>query len=110
VFSEGFEQAMIDAAQKHLAPPIGNPPPPLQPTLETSFEQSNRCLDCADRTGRGSPCYWHVRVGEGQQTPANPYNPICLPRISFMSSEHGTGRHAGSSEGTDSQQISLFEN
>jgi hypothetical protein len=27
-----------------------------------------------------------------------------------MSSEHGTGGHAGSSEGKDSQQISLFEN
>jgi hypothetical protein len=26
-----------------------------------------------------------------------------------MSSEHGTLGHAGSSEGTDSQQISLFE-
>jgi hypothetical protein len=26
-----------------------------------------------------------------------------------MSSEHGTGGHAGSSEGTDSLQISLFE-
>jgi hypothetical protein len=26
-----------------------------------------------------------------------------------MSSEHGTEGHAGSSEGTDSQQISLFE-
>jgi len=25
-----------------------------------------------------------------------------------MSSEHGTGGHAGSSEGKDSQQISLF--
>ena len=26
-----------------------------------------------------------------------------------MSSEHGTGGHTGSSEGKDSQQISLFE-
>lgn len=26
-----------------------------------------------------------------------------------MNSEHGTGGHAGPSEGTDSQQISLFE-
>lgn len=46
---------------------------------------------------------------ESQETPANPYNPICLPRISFMSPEHGTGGHAGSSEGEDSPQMSLFE-
>jgi hypothetical protein len=39
----------------------------------------------------------------------NPYNPICLPRISFMSSEHGAGGHAGSSEGKYLLQISLFE-
>jgi hypothetical protein len=39
----------------------------------------------------------------------DPYNPISLPRISFMSSEGGTGGHAGSSEGEDSRQISLFE-
>jgi len=26
-----------------------------------------------------------------------------------MSSEHGTGEHGGPPEGTDSQQISLFE-
>lgn len=39
----------------------------------------------------------------------SPYNPNCLPRISFMSPEHGTGGHAGSSEGKDSQQMSLFE-
>jgi hypothetical protein len=36
------------------------------------------------------------------------YNPINLPRISFMSSEHGTGGRARSSKGKDSQQISLF--
>ena len=38
----------------------------------------------------------------------NPYSPISLPRISFMSSEHGTGGHAGSSEGMDAPQMSLF--
>jgi hypothetical protein len=37
------------------------------------------------------------------------YNPINLPRISFMIDEHGTGGHAGSSEGKDSPQMSLFE-
>lgn len=37
------------------------------------------------------------------------YNPICLPRISFMSPEHGTGGHAGSSEDKDSPQMRLFE-
>jgi len=40
---------------------------------------------------------------------SGPYNPICLPRISFMSGEHGTGGHAGSSEGKDSPQMGLFE-
>lgn len=38
-----------------------------------------------------------------------PYNPISLPRISFMSGEHDTGEHAGSSEDKDSLQMSLFE-
>lgn len=37
------------------------------------------------------------------------YNPINLPRISFMNPEHGTEGHPGSSEGTDSPQMSLFE-
>ena len=36
---------------------------------------------------------------EEQESPANPYNPISLPRISFMTSEHCTEGHAGSSEG-----------
>jgi hypothetical protein len=43
------------------------------------------------------------------RTPANSYSPICLPRISFMSSEHGTGGHAGSFADKDSPQMSLFE-
>jgi hypothetical protein len=47
--------------------------------------------------------------GEIPRNPANPYNPISLPRISFMSGEHGTSGHTGSSEGTDSLQMSLFE-
>lgn len=38
----------------------------------------------------------------------NYYNPINFPRISFMSSEHGTGGHAGSSEDKDAPQMSLF--
>ncbi len=37
------------------------------------------------------------------------YSPISLPRISFMSSEHGTGEHAGTSESTYLQQMSLLE-
>ena len=37
------------------------------------------------------------------------YSPINLPRISFMSPEHGTGGHAGSSEGKDSLQMNLFD-
>jgi hypothetical protein len=45
----------------------------------------------------------------GEKAAIEPYNPISLPRISFMTSEHGTGGQAGSSKGTDSQQISLFE-
>jgi hypothetical protein len=45
---------------------------------------------------------------ECQVEPKSPYNPINLPRISFMSGEDGTGDHTGSSEGKDSQQMSLF--
>jgi len=45
---------------------------------------------------------------EQHETPANPHSPINFPKISFMSSEHGTGGHARSSEDTDSQQISLL--
>ncbi len=37
------------------------------------------------------------------------YNPINLPRISFMSPERGRGGHAGSPEGKDSPQMSLFD-
>lgn len=44
-----------------------------------------------------------------QETPANSYNPINLPRISFMSDEHGTGGHARSSEDKVSPHMSLFE-
>jgi len=47
--------------------------------------------------------------GEEQEASANPYNPSCLPRISFMSPEHGMGGQARSSEGMDSPQMSLFE-
>jgi hypothetical protein len=32
-----------------------------------------------------------------------------LPRISFITGEHGTAVHAGSSEGKESPQMSLFE-
>jgi hypothetical protein len=46
---------------------------------------------------------------EPQEIPANPYNPSCLPRISFMSPERGTGGQARSSEGKDSPQMTLFE-
>jgi hypothetical protein len=41
--------------------------------------------------------------------PRSPYNPIPLPRISFMSPERGTGDHAGSSEDTNPLQLRLFE-
>jgi hypothetical protein len=44
-----------------------------------------------------------------QEIPGNPHSPISLPRISFMSGEHGTGGHARSSKGKDSPQMSLFE-
>jgi hypothetical protein len=40
---------------------------------------------------------------------AVPYSPICLPRISFMSPEGGTGGHAGSREDTNPLQMKLFE-
>jgi hypothetical protein len=43
------------------------------------------------------------------EMPANSYSPSCFPKISFMSPEHGTGGHAGSSKGKDSPQMSLFE-
>jgi hypothetical protein len=62
LFSEGFEAGMLEAAQNHLAPSLLDAPPPLQPEYSTSFEQSNRRLDCSDPRGRGSPCHWHVRV------------------------------------------------
>jgi streptogramin lyase len=42
-------------------------------------------------------------------TQLDPYSPICLPRISFMTSERGTGGHGGSSESIDAPQMSLFE-
>jgi len=45
----------------------------------------------------------------GEKAAIAPYNPINLPRISFMGPEHGRGGQAGSSEDKDSQQISLFE-
>lgn len=41
--------------------------------------------------------------------PLAAYSPICRPMISFMSPEHGTGGHAGSFEGKDSPQMSLFK-
>jgi hypothetical protein len=46
---------------------------------------------------------------ETPKTPANPYNPIPLPRISFMSAEGGTGGHAGSHEDTNPLQLTLFD-
>jgi hypothetical protein len=46
---------------------------------------------------------------ETPKTPANPYSPIPLPRISFMSPEGGTGGHAGSREDTNPLQMRLFE-
>jgi hypothetical protein len=39
----------------------------------------------------------------------SPCSPINLPRIFFISGWHGPGGHAGSSEGKDSLQMSLFE-
>ena len=48
------------------------------------------------------------QVDKTQETPANPYSPICLPRISFMSPERGTGGHAGSCADTNPLQLRLF--
>jgi hypothetical protein len=49
------------------------------------------------------------RGKDREKAEACPHSPISLPRISFMSPEHGTGGHAGSSGDTDSLQMSLFE-
>lgn len=49
------------------------------------------------------------QFGRQQGQDNRPYNPINLPRISFMSPEHGAEVHAESSEGKDSPQMSLFE-
>ncbi len=46
---------------------------------------------------------------EEQEIPANPHSPICLPRISFMTPEHGTGEHAGSTADINPLQMELFD-
>jgi len=45
-------------------------------------------------------------MGKGSNCP---YNPISLPRISFITPEHRTGGHPGSSKDNDPPQMTLFE-
>jgi hypothetical protein len=62
LFSESYEEALIDVVRQRLIPPIGNLPAAYGPTLRTGFAQSNRSVDCADPHSHGRPRYWHVRA------------------------------------------------
>jgi len=44
-----------------------------------------------------------------EETPANPHSPSCLPRISFMISEGGTGDQRRPQAGKNPLQMSLFD-
>ncbi len=62
-------------------------------------------MNCIERCGHSRhPTLSGVSEGRCRE----PYSPINFPRISFMSSEHGTQGHEGSSAGTGSPQMSLF--
>jgi hypothetical protein len=62
LFSEGFENAMVEITKRELIPPTPGAPEGYGLKINTGFEQSNRRVDCEDHLGHGRPCYWHVRV------------------------------------------------
>src|ERR1044072_4900127 len=98
---------VLDAAVLREPGPL--PDPPHHPP---SLEEDH----VAPRLSPGNPPQRLVElprsteIGHAQSDQVDPllHNPNCLPRISFMSPEHGTAGHAGSSEGKDSPQMSLF--
>jgi Putative DNA-binding domain len=62
LFSESFETSMVEIVKRELIPPTPGAPENYGLKLNTSFEQSNRRVNCEDLLGHGHPCYWHVRV------------------------------------------------
>jgi hypothetical protein len=73
-------------------------------SAEEQIRRARRALMCPFLCPSGPD-----QAAEDQETPANPYNPICLPRISFMRPEYGTGGQPPPRKDMNPLQLSLFE-
>ena len=61
LFSEDFEEALLEIVRQRLIPNTAGLPGPFAPALQAQFAQSNRSVDCEDTHTHASPFYWHVR-------------------------------------------------